>query len=177
MEAKLGSLSDYNSYDAYHQDLNLTFHNGVSDTSAHYWCLNLVLGRVTGVEGWCISSFITLSKLLLKKLALFVAINLQLTQSKNTMQNTIKGQSQNKVLYEASHANSFMLRISMILIWIEKHVLNCQQLWGQQILPLLWMFTQNGLIKLHIIYQKINSPQIMQMMDQWSNHNKVVGAV
>lgn len=47
MEAKLG-MSDYNSYDAYHQDLNLTFHNGISDTSAHYWCLNLVLGRV----GW-----------------------------------------------------------------------------------------------------------------------------
>lgn len=35
MVAKLG-MSDYNSYDAYHQDLNLTFHNGISDTSAHY---------------------------------------------------------------------------------------------------------------------------------------------
>lgn len=28
-------MSDYNSYDAYHQDLNLTFHNRILDTSAH----------------------------------------------------------------------------------------------------------------------------------------------
>lgn len=61
MEAKLG-MSDYNSYDAYHQDLNFTFHSGISDTSAHYWCLNLALGRVVAVEGWCVSPSTNLTK-------------------------------------------------------------------------------------------------------------------